>query len=694
MCVIPDTVKRKSSPAEFISMDSKIQDQKGPFPSSNLLELSASNDLIAFKRAVEEDGLAINEAAYWYGKRTGSRKMGYEQRTPLMIAAMFGSMDVLKYILSTDGVDVNMSCGLDGATALHCAAAGGSASASEIVKLLINASADVDSLDAHGNRPGDVIAPASPTEKQKSLEMMLKGIRGSSGREEENSASSGQNISNLNENQQPLEEQVLEKREYPVDFSMPDVNSGIYGTDEFRMYTFKVKPCSRAYSHDWTECPFVHPGENARRRDPCKYNYSCVPCPEFRKGACRLGDACEYAHGVFESWLHPWQYRTRLCKDETGCTRRVCFFAHKREELRPVHASTGAAMLSPRSSFAGALPLDMTTSNGAPSGMMLPTTTAPTSPSLSSWQNLPGVIPPTLQLLGSRLKTVLSARDLGLDMEMPGLEGYQQQLMDEISNLSGRTNAFAAAAAALAASSGSRSGKFSRASSVTPSNLEDVFGSLDPPTLSQLQGISLKAAAAASHFQSPSGRMAHQNVNPQLHSAYSSSPSSSPVRTSLASSSFGLDPTSAAAVMNSRSSAFAKRSQSFSERAMMNRHPSHSTMATTTTETMLSDWGSPNGKLDWGFKGEELNKLRKSASFGIRTTTTTIAPAAATVSTAPPVYEPDVSWVQSLVKDGPSAGWAGQQQYHHDGGDEFDSLEMLSPWAEQQLCMEQEQLAA
>ncbi|MQL41652.1 hypothetical protein EI012_27490, partial [Escherichia coli] len=101
-----------------------------------------------------------------------------------------------------------------------------------------------------------------------------------------------------------------------VDISLPDINNGIYGTDEFRMYSFKVKPCSRAYSHDWTECPFVHPGENARRRDPRKYPYSCVPCPEFRKGTCQKGDSCEYAHGVFESWLHPAQYRTRRCKDE------------------------------------------------------------------------------------------------------------------------------------------------------------------------------------------------------------------------------------------------------------------------------------------------------------------------------------------------------------------------------------------
>jgi hypothetical protein len=30
-------------------------------------------------------------------------------------------------------------------------------------------------------------------------------------------------------------------------------------------------PPRGAYSHDWTECPFVHPGENTRRRDPRKF---------------------------------------------------------------------------------------------------------------------------------------------------------------------------------------------------------------------------------------------------------------------------------------------------------------------------------------------------------------------------------------------------------------------------------------
>lgn len=92
-----------------------------------------------------------------------------------------------------------------------------------------------------------------------------------------------------------------------------------YSSDHFRMYEFKVRRCTRGRSHDWTECPFAHPGEKARRRDPRKYHYSGASCPEFKKGSCRKGEACEYAHGVFECWLHPARYRTQPCKDGANC---------------------------------------------------------------------------------------------------------------------------------------------------------------------------------------------------------------------------------------------------------------------------------------------------------------------------------------------------------------------------------------
>uniref|UniRef100_A0ACD5TQ72 Uncharacterized protein n=1 Tax=Avena sativa TaxID=4498 RepID=A0ACD5TQ72_AVESA len=107
-----------------------------------------------------------------------------------------------------------------------------------------------------------------------------------------------------------------------------------YACDEFRMYEFKVRRCTRGRSHDWTDCPFAHPGEKARRRDPRRYCYSGASCPDFRKGGCKRGDACEFAHGVFECWLHPARYRTQPCKDGTACRRRVCFFAHTPDQLR------------------------------------------------------------------------------------------------------------------------------------------------------------------------------------------------------------------------------------------------------------------------------------------------------------------------------------------------------------------------
>ncbi|CAI0385427.1 unnamed protein product [Linum tenue] len=128
-----------------------------------------------------------------------------------------------------------------------------------------------------------------------------------------------------------------------------DGDADPYSSDHFRMYEFKVRRCTRSRSHDWTDCPFAHPGEKARRRDPRKFHYTGTVCPEFRRGGgCARGDNCEFAHGVFECWLHPSRYRTEACKDGKGCKRKVCFFAHTPRQLRllpekPSPASAAAA---------------------------------------------------------------------------------------------------------------------------------------------------------------------------------------------------------------------------------------------------------------------------------------------------------------------------------------------------------------
>ncbi|KAL0844636.1 hypothetical protein Bca101_017882 [Brassica carinata] len=488
---------------------------------TSLLELAACDDLPSFKRQTEENSLDIDEPGLWYCKRVGSKKMGFQERTPLMVAAMYGSIEVLNYIISTGRSDMNrVSSDEEKVTAIHCAVSGCSVSIVQVIKILLDASASPNCLDANGNKPVDILVRCSrfiPNQTRKAVQILLTGI----------------SVMEVEEEEEVMKSAVSK---YPADTTLPDINEGVYVTDEFRMFSFKVKPCSRAYSHDWTECPFVHPGENARRRDPRKYPYSCVPCPEFRKGSCPKGDSCEYAHGVFESWLHPAQYKTRLCKDETCCARKVCFFAHRRDELRPVNASTGSAMASPRSC------------NQSPE-------MAPLSPRNGGlWQNrVNGLTPPTLQLNGSRLKSSLSARDMDMEMELR------------------------------------------------------LRGSYDSSSVMQLQSPS------RSHYPS------------------------SPVRQTPPHG-FESSAAMAAAVMNARSSAFARRSLSFKP-------------APVATWNDVSTWGSPNGKLEWGMQREELNKMRRSASFGIHGDNHHNSYSNVSGTVRDYSDEPDVSWVNSLVNE-------------------------------------------
>lgn len=125
-------------------------------------------------------------------------------------------------------------------------------------------------------------------------------------------------------------------------YSTSELNDPEYSTDDFRMFSFKVARCSKRYVHDWRSCPFAHPTENARRRDPRTTRYLPVPCPDYKRGICMRGDACPYSHGVYECWLHPAKYRTQLCKEGPSCRRPVCFFAHSVGDLRqPTHLWNG-----------------------------------------------------------------------------------------------------------------------------------------------------------------------------------------------------------------------------------------------------------------------------------------------------------------------------------------------------------------
>ncbi|TYH28200.1 hypothetical protein ES288_A02G126000v1 [Gossypium darwinii] len=604
-----------------------------------LLELAANNDVEGLKRTIEHDPSVVYEVGLWYGRRKGSKQIVHEERTALMVAATYGSIGVIKLILSSSDADVNRVCGHEKSTALRCAASGGTVNAVDVVKLLLAASADANMVDANGHRPVDIIGfppklqavkltlqellatESSVIEQNLRVSTAVANSGSLSPSRDNGSPSCSDSLPKLKSTAAPIS--TLEKKEYPMDPSLPDIKNSIYSTDEFRMYSFKVRPCSRAYSHDWTECPFVHPGENARRRDPRKFHYSCVPCPDFHKGACRRGDICEYAH------------------DGINCARRVCFFAHTAEELRPLYVSTGSAVLSPRSGTSAATAMDFAAAlsllPGSPSSVsvMSPSPfTSPISPSAKgmphsnvAWPqpNVPALHLPGSNLQLSRLRSSLNARDIPAEdfNLLPDFGVQQQQLVNELSSLSQPS---------MSSNSMNRSG---RLKTLTPSNLEDLFS-----TESSSPQYSDQALAAV--VFSPSHKSAVLNQFQQQSSMLSPintnfSPKSKEHPLLQVSLSGRMSPRNVEPIspMSSRVSMLAQlEKQQF--RCLSSRElGSDSPASISSPVNSWSKWGSSNGKPDWAVNADELGKHH--ASFELSNGD-----------------EPDLSWVQSLVKESPT----------------------------------------
>ncbi|MCO5571270.1 hypothetical protein L7F22_025008 [Adiantum nelumboides] len=668
---------------------------------SCLLELAANDDLDNFRKTVEERKNKVDELGVWYVRSPGGRQMVLEQRTAAMIAALYGSLDVLTYIMGhyvMQGGDVDQVCGSDGSSALHCAAAGGSTLAVQAVKLLLNSGADVNVRDGQGRRPADVlVVPHGSADAKSMLEFLLgkekpliayaehdlnvcdqlKKCFASSAFEDVGTAldvlsvkssfsssalstTSGASTLSLSPSassspKSPIAssnrgyvDEVEKARDCSVDQHLPDIKNTFYTSDEFRMYSFKIRPCSRAYSHDWTECPFAHPGENARRRDPRRYHYSCVPCPDFRKGACSQGDTCEYAHGVFECWLHPAQYRTRLCKDGVECNRKVCFFAHKAEELRPVYAATGSGLPSPiLSAFSELSCMSPPLAPCSPS-MMPPFSpmqpiqntlqgsmrTSPMSPSSSSlsngaWPqpNIPTLHLPGASLQGSRLRSALHARDV------PSNNDLDEQLLSDFPSpsphslsMQARLNAAVAASGTLATSS--RSGRYkSLGLSLAPANLEELFAS---ESLVSSAGISMRDVPPFAQFEAENypvvpAASTQSRLIAQLQSSAQQSPREA---------SFNLDSLGMRKMFHvegqGRQVEVCKGSTSPTLAGARGNKGSWDVRA----GCAWSDWGSPTGKPEWGIQEEDLSKLRKSSSFHMRG-----------------VEDPDIAWRQGFMEE-------------------------------------------
>uniref|UniRef100_A0A061RR60 Zinc finger ccch domain-containing protein 29 n=1 Tax=Tetraselmis sp. GSL018 TaxID=582737 RepID=A0A061RR60_9CHLO len=252
---------------------------------------------------------------------------GLVERSLLSLASFYGARGVAIQLLA-HGANPNLASTDDGATPLHAAAAGNSASAVELIRLLLLHGADRGAVDINGLQPVHILMqkqqPALPMQSLQTPMQLVDDFFS------DPFCQVGPHVPD------PLGTSELS-----------DINRPEYCTDDFRINCFKVVRCTKTRAHDWTECPFVHPGEKARRRSPQKFKYSSTACPDFRKGVCRRGDLCGFSHGVFECWLHPARYRTQMCKDGPMCTRRVCFFAHSLSEMRYPPPEEAPARSSP-----------------------------------------------------------------------------------------------------------------------------------------------------------------------------------------------------------------------------------------------------------------------------------------------------------------------------------------------------------
>ncbi|GJY18483.1 zinc finger CCCH domain-containing protein 30 [Tanacetum coccineum] len=203
--------------------------------SATLLELAANNDIDGFTKLLDHDPTSVDRVGRWYVHQKESKKIVHENRTPLMVASLYGNLDVMKKILSLSRYNVNQYTGSDQTTALHCAASCGSLNAVEAVKLLLSKRADPNLMDADSLLPMDMIFASSEFPDLKgTLQELLR---------------TNDDISRMNQ-------------------FVADIEKSLYLKDEFRIFSYKVTPCSRPYFHDMTACLFVHRGDNARRQDP------------------------------------------------------------------------------------------------------------------------------------------------------------------------------------------------------------------------------------------------------------------------------------------------------------------------------------------------------------------------------------------------------------------------------------------
>ncbi len=294
-----------------------LLDQPSLLPVSTILKQGPSIDMMWYE---------------WEDELTGSKN----KRSMLQLAAAMQAVKCVQLLLDA-GADARLASPSDGQTALHLACDSKPSMASaRVIAMLVQHGADRDAVDFNGHVPGHKLRVATEPSRPATI---------SSGSLDSYDVGNADKVAaechKERHNPMPCNHchhtrLASSKSALVTNISDLELMDGVdYGSSHFRMFHYKVDICPHEDCiHDTDACPYVHPGDKSRRRNPGLVTYQPVPCPHFRKGNCRLGDACPLSHGVFECWLHPSKYRTQLCTEGSKCSRGLCFFAHSVEELR------------------------------------------------------------------------------------------------------------------------------------------------------------------------------------------------------------------------------------------------------------------------------------------------------------------------------------------------------------------------
>lgn len=290
------------------------------------------------------------------------------------------------------------------------------------------------------------------------------------------------------------------------------------------------------------------------------------------------------------------------------------------------------------------------------------------SPANAAWPqpSIPTLHLPGANLQASRLRAAFTARDVSANGD------FDEQLLSDFQSLSAHSLSTQARLNAAVAASGngstsSRSGRYkSLGLTVAPANLEELFA------LEGLQSPGLSAREAPLFAQ-----LEQASPQKQLHAHAQGSVIRSPRESWTLS---GTHMCKGSRVEGQGINKGAVSPALVAARAALSQGNKGSQSSRDLGAGYVwSDWGSPTGKPEWGMQEDDLSKLRKSASFRMRST-----------------EEPDLSWVQKLVKENDSAGVPngyyenGRGNVQKEGGDMLVSADLLGTalWIDN-LCLDQ-----